>query len=213
MSAAIPIEQLEVIGYAESLGPAMVPSIVPPVFRFRSHPDRALLPPFSLSGGFVCGATVVSDAEIRELRDAGELFLFESSYAARPDFELWIDERFRDHYDSRASVRRILQDFARQSITQAKTALADGDTAGAERLCSMAISADERCIDAFVLKAAIRRKEGNADGERLMARLVLAYLDPASFRRLVDGCLIRQPEARPPVVASPTRDIALCKAA
>lgn len=193
MPAAIPLEQLEVIGYADALDPGMFPSIVPPVFRFRQEPERLLVPPYSLNGGFVCGASEIGLSEIRELRDAAEMVLFETPFPVRNDFELWIDESAISHYQTRISARSHLRKFSDHSIHQAKIAFSHGGIAEAERFCSAAISADDKCVEAFVIKAAIRRRQNDADGERLMAKLVSPYLDLLSFGMLVDGYSAPQP--------------------
>ena len=76
--------------------------------------------------------------------------------------------------------------FESRRIQALKAAFEIGHLGESERLCSSAISADDKCLDAFVIKAAIRRREDDEGGERLMARLVSPYLDETSFARLVD---------------------------
>ena len=186
MPTAIPVELLEVIGYADSRDSGMLPSIVPPVFRIREQPDRILVPPYALNAGFLCGASEIDGPEIQELHNATEVVLFNNHFPARTDFELWIDESNAYHYETRAGARSKLQQFANQSIKDAKGAFKVGHFAESERFCSSAISADDKCLDAFVIKAAIRHREEDEDGERLMARLISPYLDELSFARLVD---------------------------
>ena len=193
MPAAIPLEQLEVIGYADALDTGMFPSIVPPVFRFTQEPERSLVPPYSLNGGFVCGASEIGLSEIRELRDAAEIVLFENPFPARNDFELWTDESGACHYETRISTRDHLRKLSDQSIHQAKIAFRGGEIAEAERFCSAAISADDKCVEAFVIKAAIRRRQNDADGERLMAKLVSPYLNERLFGMLVASYSVPQP--------------------
>jgi hypothetical protein len=211
MPSAILVEQLEVIGYADPRQSGMLPSIVPPIFRFREQPGRILVPPFSLSAGFLCGASEVDHLEIQELRDAGDVVLFGDQFGAETDYELWIDESHIHHYEARTTARRHLQNVAVQSIQQAKAAFRDGRLAESERFCSAAISADDKFIDAFVLKAAIRRRQQDLEGAWLMARLISPYLNELSFERLVDGYTASNQTSRttPEVpLRSPMRDVA-----
>ena len=204
MPEAIPIDQLEVIGYADSLEPGMLPSIVPPVFRFRAQRDRALLPPYTLNSGFLYGASEVEYVRIQELYEADEIVLFENPFLAKAGFELWIDESTESRYETRSSARSSLQRLANQSIQLAKTAFENGNLAESERFCSSAIAADDKCLDAFVIKAAIRRRENDSAGERLMADLVSPYLNRLSFEKLVDVYAQADGQFSPTVPEAPT---------
>ncbi len=199
MPLPISVEQLEVIGYADSLLSAMVPSVVPPVFRFRDHPDRVLVPPFMLNGGFVCGASEITGSEARQLGNKGEIVLFEPPVPAQSGFELWMSES-GPRYESRTLVKNTLRRLARQFVEQAEIAFRGGDTEGAEQLCSAAVSADDRSTAALAIKGAIRRQQGDAEGERLMAELTEAWLEPAEFKVLVDhyAATPNQPAPIPP---------------
>ena len=185
MPPPISVEQLEVIGYADSLASVMVPSVVPPVFRFRDDPDRVLVPPFTLHGGFLCGASEITDAEARQLGHKGEMVLFLDPFPASSDFELWISQA-GPCYESRTTAKKRLMKLAQQFVAQAEIAFRIGDTEGAEQLCSAAVSADDRSREAFAIKAAIRRQQADAEGERLMAELAGASPQQDWFRVLVD---------------------------
>jgi hypothetical protein len=185
MSAAISIEQLDVIGCADPPTAAVRPSIVPPVFAFRDRPETGLVPPYSLSAGFVCGATEINRAELSYLQDAGDILLFEKPFRALTDFELWIDESGVPHYGPRADVQEELHSLAMGLLRRAAEDFRKGRFEDADRLCSAAISADDRYLEAFALKAAIRRWQQDDHGEKLMAQMVSRFLDSQSFTEMV----------------------------
>jgi hypothetical protein len=187
MSTPIPVERLDVIGYADPRSSGMLPCIVPPVFKLRDDPERILVPPYALNGGFACRASEIDSSKMQELLDQGELVLLDNPRPARMDFELWIDESNASHYQPRTEARNSLQQLAEQSVQHAAVAFQSGHLEDAERFCSSAISANDKYVEAFVLKAAIRRREGDLEGAWLMAKLVSPYLDESSFATLVSG--------------------------
>ena len=181
------VNELEIVGYAEVLKETMLPSVVPPAFRLRTDPGRALLPPYSFSGGYLCNATEVAPPELAALRDAREITLFDNPFPAQPGHELWVDQRFAWHYEPRAQVDKTLGQIATDSIRQAGAALKEGKLREAERLCGVAISADDTRVEPLAIKAAIRRMQGNTTGESVMAELAAPVLDERSFTQLVNN--------------------------
>jgi hypothetical protein len=191
------VNQLEIVGYAEVLKETMLPSVVPPVFRLKTDPGRALLPPYSFSGGYLCNATEVAPPELEALRDAREITLFDSPLQAQPGYELWVDQRFAWHYEPRAQVDKTLGQIATDSITQAEAALNEGKLEQAERLCSVAISAHDTRVEPLAIKAAIRRMQGNTTGESVMAELAAPVLEEKLFTLLVtDYCVAARGSTR-----------------
>ncbi|MDP3000886.1 MAG: hypothetical protein Q8N47_25610 [Bryobacterales bacterium] len=181
------MNDLEIIGYAEVLRETMLPSVVPPVFRLKADHQRALLPPYSFNAGFVCNATEVPAQELDALRDAHEITLFDDALPAQPGYELWVDQGFAYHYERRDQADANLGRIAAASIGQAEAALKAWNLEEAERLAGVAISADDRRVEPLAIKAAIRRREGNATGESLMADLAAPVLAERLFSLLVDG--------------------------
>lgn len=181
------VDELEIVGYAEVLKETMLPSVVPPVFRLKTDPRRSLLPPYSFNGGFVCNAAEVAPRELEALRDAREITLFDDPFPAQPGYELWVDQSFQCHYELRDQAEASLGRIATASIGQAEAALKEGNREEAERLAGVAISADDRRVEPLAIKAAIRRLQGNAAGESLMAELAAPVLEERLFSSLVDG--------------------------
>jgi len=188
------VDDLEIVGYANVLSETMLPSVVPPVFRLKADPGRAFLPPYSFNAGFLCNATEVPASELDELRDAREITLFDGALPARREYELWVDQSFDWHYQSFDEARRELGRIASEAIKQATSALREGDLPRAERLAGVAISADDRRVDPFAIKAAVRRSRGNLLGERLMAELARRVAGEEPFRILVDGYCAALPQ-------------------
>jgi hypothetical protein len=68
----------------------------------------------------------------------------------------------------------------------ARAALKLGDLEEAERCSSVAISADDRKISPLAIKGAIRRRNGDEAGFRLMALLAEPRATIQEFKTLVD---------------------------
>ncbi len=199
MQRAWNLEELEIVGYANVLKQTMLPSVVPPVFRFKTDASRALVPPYSLNAGFLCNATEVPQAELEDLSAAREITLFDALFPARAGFELWVDQSFQWHYQPLEEVNRTLSGIAAAEIENAEQALRNGDLKQAERRSGVAISADDKRLEPLAIKAAIRRMRGNQPGERLMARLAAPVVSEGQFTSLVDDycrCASRRPPMR-----------------
>ena len=181
-----PVNDLEIVGYANVLNARMLPSVVPPMFRLRAEPQRILLPPYAFNGGYLCNAAEVPAAELKALADAGEVTLFHEPIAAQADWELWVDESFQQRYEPQDEARTHLDHIAETSRAEAIALFKQGNFAEADRLASVAISANDRKVDALVIKAAIRRAGGDTNGELLMEDLALPIVDRARFLQMVE---------------------------
>ncbi|MGA2594954.1 MAG: hypothetical protein ABSH32_34080 [Bryobacteraceae bacterium] len=212
------VDDLEVVGYANVLKSDMLPSVVPPVFRLKSSAERALLPPYSFNAGFLCNATEAPQSELEALRDSNDITLFDHAFPARGGFELWIDRAFHWHYQPRDEAGGELSRIAAEAIENATEALRQGNLEEAERLTSVATSANDKRLEPLAIKAAIRRIQGDTAGERLMAELAATALEE-TFNLLVEhyyGAAARkQPtETAPaPVPRRPMQDVARLRAA
>ena len=196
------IVDLEVIGYAEVLTKSLLPAIVPPVFALRSDPSVVLLPPYRINDGDLWNATSVSLSEAKSLAGAREITLNPRSIPAVVGYEMFVDQNFKVHYEPRYRVEDQLATIFVESIHLAKKALTLGDLQDAEYHANVALAADDRIVTPIVIKAAIRRRQRDASGERLMAKLVAGKLNGAEFQLLVDqysairelpGCTVSVP--------------------
>ncbi len=209
-----PVNDLEIVGYANVLNASMLPSVVPPMFRLRAEPRRILLPPYAFNGGYLCNAAEVPADELQALADAGEVTLFPEPIAATADWELWVDESFQRHYEPQDAARGHLDQIAEISRAEAIKMFKQGNLVEADRLASVAISANDRKLDALVIKGAIRRARGNTNSELLMEDLARSMVDPANFRSMVDSLANSTPLSAakiPPQSCSPMRAMACCR--
>jgi hypothetical protein len=186
MASPWSVDDLEIAGYSNVLKAGMLPSVVPPVFRLKSDPNRVFLPPYSFNAGFLCNATEVSQSELEELSESNEITLFDRVLPAQAGFELWIDEEPQPHYEPSGEAHGELSRIATAAIKDAQESLQRGRLDEAERLAGVAISADDKRVEPLAIKAAIRRARGKHAGERLMAELAAPTLEERLFKLLVD---------------------------
>lgn len=213
MARPVSIETLDVIGFADRLEPGTLPAVVPPLFRFRDEPQRILVPPFSLADGHVWRATERCFPEIEILRDQGEITLFEDPFPARADYELWFDNGGARRYEPLLVALGKRRDFARDAFGRARVAFRQNRLDEAERLCTAAIAANDNSVDAFVLKAAIRARWGDAAGKELMIDLASDTLDRGLVDLLVNDFLAQPAEQPVRGRRPPMSGIAMLRAA
>ncbi len=188
MNSPIAIDLLEIVGYANVLLDTMRPSVVPSIFRLKGNLDEAFVPPYIFNGGYLCNATALSASELKALEENQAITLFATGpFAARRDFELWVDFAGQQHYDPRTQAHATLLALAKEYIEKSGQALQDGNTAEAEQFSGIALCADDRLVEPLAIKAAIRRLKKDTTGEGLMTRIAAPRMSEAGFRRLVDS--------------------------
>ena len=180
------ISDLKVIGYANVLSGSMLPSIVLPIFSFKTDHNKVLVPPYVINRGFLYGATEISYDEVTCMKDNYKVTLFIHEFPAKNDFTLWIDDSRAHHYEESWKANVTLNNISLLNIVHAEDELFSGNIDEAERLARIAISANDKQIDALVILAAISRKRNNIDGQNLMIKLASKHLRPCSFTSLVD---------------------------
>ena len=181
MSERQNINDLEIVGFANVLADWMLPCIVPPVFRLKSDVNRVFLPPYHMNGDFLYDATEVPGSEAAELAGNQEITLWNEPLLAHPDFELWVDVTSKIHYEPIAAAELKMQDIYTASMIKAEQALEAGNLEDAERYVNIAASADDRKVDPFVLKTAIRTIQEDKAGAELMAHLAGRFITPEGF--------------------------------
>lgn len=186
MANPLRVQDLNIVGYANVLPQTMLPSIVPPIFCLRSEPDRFFVPPYSFNNGHLYDAGEISNFELTALADDREVTIFPEGFSAKVGYELYVDEEFQHHYQTREKVNASLDEIADRSIAEAESALIRGDFKEADRLAGVAISANDRKVTPLVIKAAVDRALGDASGERLMASIAQRFVPIPLFNRMVD---------------------------
>lgn len=197
-----PVPDLMVVGYADSLTCEMLPATVPPVFLTREAPPRALLPPFTVNGGVVYNFTLVPAEELQDLAAQSRITLFSTSFDAREDYLLWLDEAGEPHYDHRSHARAALDRIAKDKLVEAEEALGARQFEAAERACDASISANDGCLDPFVIQAVIRRINRDEAGVALIREMAPGRPSADSFDALVQRlfCRLAPPSPGPPVI-------------
>ena len=191
MSERQNINDLEIVGYANVLADWMLPCIVPPVFRPKSNANRVFLPPFHMNADFLHDATEVPWNEAEELAGNQEITLWNEPLTAHPDFELWVDSTSKIHYEPIAEAEIKLQAIYAASLIMAEQALASGNLLDAERYSNVAASANDRKVNPYALKAAIRMIQGDKAGAELMAHLAERLITSKGFEAAVEGYVSR----------------------
>ena len=186
MANPLRVQDLNIVGYANVLPQTMLPSIVPPIFCLRSKPDRFFVPPYSFNNGHLYDAGEISNFELTALADDREVTIFPEGFSAKVGYELYVDEEFQHHYQTREKVNASLDEIADRSIAEAKIALIQRDFKKADRLAGVAISANDRKFESLVIKAAVDRALGDSAGERLMASIAQRLVSITYFNQMVD---------------------------
>jgi len=182
------VSDLEVIGYGNVLTSTMLPSVEPPVYRFRDDPDQILVPPFSLHGNLVIGATIISGQEAETLAFRGEITLFATPLTAQPGFVLWIDLDGEVRYELRRVAEAELGRIADEALARAEHEFLR-DLNAAEHWSGVALSADDRRIEPVALKAAVLIQRGDRAGAEYLATLLPPSATRRTFEKLVQEYL------------------------
>ena len=191
MSERQNINDLEIVGFANVLADWMLPCIVPPVFRRKSDANRVFLPPYHMNGDFLYNATEVPWCEAEELGGNQEITLWNEPLSAHPDFELWVDLTSKIHYEPIAEAEIKLGKIYDESLIKAEQALEERKLEDAERYVNIAASADDRKVDPFALKAAIRMIQADKAGAELMAHIATRLIAPAGFEAVSESYVTR----------------------
>jgi len=203
----IQLEALEIVGYADQLTSEALPSLVTPVFRLKSNPERFLFPPFRLDAQCVYNGTWDGLGRWDSLVKTGNMTPFESPIPAEHDCQLWIDEHNQPQYSTRSQAHADLEAISNARVEQAKQAFMSGDLNGAERLATQAFNADDRSTEALVVKGAIRKRQGKDRNLEFLVSLAHG-VSLESFMVLIDMLLNSNPIQNSPVsgVCKTTRE-------
>lgn len=182
------LDDLVIIGYADVLTTDALPRIVTPVFKHKTNQDRILLPPFRLDANCVYGGDWDGTSRWQSLIKTGNMTELDETIPAQNDHQLWIDQDNQPRYEQRSTAHKNLETIAEERVSEAQEALAQDNLETAERLATAAFNADDRNIDALVVKAAIRKLEGKPRNIAYFASLAHG-ITPDHFTTLVENLL------------------------
>ncbi len=176
------IEDLEVAGYADTLDESFVPALVPPIFRLRGDRNLVLLPPLEIDGDRVVEALPGGEADLERAVLQGQATRLKVPIDARSDHQLWIDEDLQPHYGITAEVLKGLRRLAKTRAREAQHAVTEGRLEDAERLAQAAVSADDGCLNAVLVKAIIETLRGNGVQVEILIDVAETIVPGADFR-------------------------------
>jgi hypothetical protein len=183
------LDELDIVGFADWLDKTLVPHVVPPIYQFRSNPEKLLFPPFHLAGTEVVGGTIGSQAQINRFVNEGRATRIEQPIPARPDHELWIDQEMKPRYDSFDVAEKTLRGIAKENNERARRLLLKGDLEQAEQAANVALGADDRLVDSFVIKAVIALRRGEADDAESLKQTAMVNFTAEAFDTLLEDLL------------------------
>ena len=219
----IPLDQLQVIGYADVLPEGKGPAVEPPVFRHRSEINRCFVPPHRVAGNWLVDHRYLTFAEVKELAGEARITLPEGvDWPARADHMLWVDLNGELHYQPASVAKRNLQRLFQAQLSLAIAALRQGKIDEAESYAGTALAAQDRSLEPRALMAVCHALKGE-EKQLLFLRkaaeaannypdsfnvLVKSYLEfvpvvaweSVSFQRIVDVCQVLGIEVRRPFI-------------
>ena len=179
------LQDLEVVGIADTLGRAVQPRLLPPVYRTKDG-ATVLYPPYSfVPGGIVPSMECPADdfAERVRLEQMTEL----PAQPARERWLLWVDDRQKVRYQSNYTVQTAFDKLFALHLSTARAAIEklnpDLDTAYRHAAIAHAVVPDH--LDPLVIRGAIQKYRGDelnlCDTRNFAARRIA----PADFDTLI----------------------------
>lgn len=159
-----PVEQLQVIGYADAFDATTVPRRVAPIFAFRANAQHCLFPPFRIAGPYVCGGTVAPATDFQQMLAEHRATKLQTPLAAQPSGLLWVNDRLAVHYGPYDVENKSLRARADERIEDAKANLKKQALDAALRDVRWASAANEDSLHAIALEAVILRGIAESQG-------------------------------------------------
>ena len=163
----IPVERLEIVGYADAFDALTVPRRVPPVFRFTDQKESCVFPPYRLVGRWVLDGAVAPLTDFQEMVAQRRATPLSTPLRAEPDAVLWIDEHLNTHYGPKDRENDGLRSQALYRVQLAEVKYRQGDYAIALQHARWASAADEASLYAILVEAAcmvhLLRTESSSD--------------------------------------------------
>lgn len=179
------LTDLKVVGSDDRLSDEMVPMVVSPIFHLTD--GKYLLAPYTIEGGVVYGGQVIPESRFQQLLEAESLTELPSPLQAHPDFDLWVDQEGEVQYEPMGEVSAKLKSIANDCVAEAKDMLLKGEHDGADILCRRAFRANERLVDALVIRALVADLKGEAARYRpILEKLIEDLVTPALFQVMVE---------------------------
>lgn len=170
------LDEIEIVAH-ESVSPDLLPGILTAIFRLRQAPHDLILPSYRIEGERLIGGALDSEDALEEMVWLKEAVRLPQPIEPRAGYVLWIDERYQVSYEPQTEVLDRLRRRAEQCVAEAIDALEKRRFNAALALAQTAISADEDCYDAVVVKGVVYTVQKNAPFVDELRHLAMA-IDP-----------------------------------
>jgi hypothetical protein len=181
MSAPVSFEDLEIVGYADTLTTDLLPRLVAPIYRRRSKPGEFVIPPFAFEDGKVVGAAQSAEVDFERALADGQATQIKTPLPAKAGYQLWIDRNGAPQYAPAREVSVQLRHLASDHVRKAEEAFRKGSYEEASRLAQVAIAADERCLDALLVKAVVLKQEGKQEEIEVIGDIAKVLVPDVDF--------------------------------
>ena len=180
------IYDLEVIGFGDVLDSRDLPAILPPIYRVRNS-SIVLFPPSMVQGDVLAGAHESDMPEFQAFLAKQEVSALERPFDAKPHHELWIDPEGRVHYEDWDQASDRLREIAWAKIGEADREFRENHLEEADILVSQAMNANDGILDAYVLKGAIRSRQGMERSVTRIAEMASEFCSTQVFQLLLQN--------------------------
>lgn len=179
MTRALPISELDVIGFVGQFPPEDWPVRLMPIYRARGQ-ALGLWPPFQEQGERLEGEPLTAE-ELEDMLAEGELTPLPEPLAAREDHLLWLAET-GPRYAPRVEAERELVDLCRKSVVRAMEL--GLKTSGARELLFRALRAHPTTVANALLAVHFQLVGDYAQARPLREDLTaLAHTPPSSLEQ------------------------------
>lgn len=178
---SIELSRLDVIGYADRISEETAPAVVPPIYASRDDPALVIMPPFTLTDAAVSFQVPGTTDDLERAVRLGKATKLSEPFDAKPNHILWVDSQATPRYRPLIEVREVLRKLARDELDAARQAISLNDLDQALKHTGAAIAADDRYVQAYAMKAAILRIQGEEDLVPILAEAAGLVRDDEMF--------------------------------
>ncbi len=154
------LDEIEIVAH-DSLPRDLLPSILVPIFRLRKPPHDLIMASYRIEGDKLIGGALDSEDTLEEMVWLKEAVRRREPIEPLADHVLWIDKNYRVYYQPQKEVLEHLREHAEQCVEEAIAALRERRFNVALSLAQTAISANENCYRAVVIKGAVYTVQKN----------------------------------------------------
>ncbi len=191
------LDEIEIVAH-DSMPRNLLPSVLVSIFQLRQPPYDLIMPSYRIEGDRLIGGALDSQDALEEMVWLKEAVRLPEPIQPLINHVLWMDEDSHVYYRPQEEVLEHLRQRAEQWVAEARDALRERRLDNALTLAQRAISADEDCYDAVVIKAAVYTVQRKASFVEELRHLAKA-IDPCEdFDVAVHWTVFLVPSSPPP---------------